>query len=452
MSDWSAALIVPDQDFDGAPLLRREFELEQGHGEVASATLHASAHGVFEAFVNGQPVADDVLSPGWSAYEWRLRYRSYDVTALLQPTSVLGVALGNGWWRGRLGWAGGRNYYGSDLGLFAQLEITFADGHVQRVVSDESWTAGPSAVAGQRPLRRPDDRRPARLRRLAPAGVPRRGLDRGPSRRARPGHAHALHRPARAPGGRAVAGEHLDLAQPGATLVDFGQNLVGWVKVRVSGPAGTEITLRHAEVLEHDELGVRPLRSALATDRFILSGGDDVFEPTFTFHGFRYAEVDGWPGELADGALTAVVVSSDLAADRGVLLLPRPAQPAAQQRGVGDDRQLPRRAHRLPPARRAAGLDRRHRRLHPVGGLPVRRRGLPAGLAARPRRRAAGGRRPGRLRHPRRAQVRPRHDPNASSFPRSSRPRSGATRPSGCRGRCGRPTATGRCWPTSSTP
>ena len=81
----------------------------------------------------------------------------------------------------------------------------------------------------------------------------------------------------------------------GKTLVDFGQNLVGWVRLHVQGPAGTTITLRHAEVLEHDELGTRPLRTAKATDRFILSGADDVFEPTFTFHGFRYVEVDGWP-------------------------------------------------------------------------------------------------------------------------------------------------------------
>ena len=80
----------------------------------------------------------------------------------------------------------------------------------------------------------------------------------------------------------------------------------------MQGPAGTTITLRYAEVLENDELGIRPLRTAKATDRFILSGGDDVFEPTFTFHGFRYVEVDGWPGELTADALTAVVVSSEL--------------------------------------------------------------------------------------------------------------------------------------------
>ena len=143
---WSALPIAPNEDFDGAPLLRTEFGLADGHGPVTRATLHATAHGVFEAHLNGQPVSDDVLSPGWSSYEWRLRYRSYDVTALLQPTSVLGIALGNGWFRGRLGWGGARALYGKELAALAQLEVEFSDGYVQTVVTDESWTAGPSAV------------------------------------------------------------------------------------------------------------------------------------------------------------------------------------------------------------------------------------------------------------------------------------------------------------------
>src|SRR5918998_6844075 len=121
--DWSSILICPDQEFDGAPLLRREFRLDPDHGSVRSATLHATAHGVFEAYLNGNPVSDEVLSPGWSSYEWRLRYRSYDVSSLLQPTTVLGLALGNGWFRGRLGSGGARAHYGDELGAFAQLEI-----------------------------------------------------------------------------------------------------------------------------------------------------------------------------------------------------------------------------------------------------------------------------------------------------------------------------------------
>src|SRR3982751_5571530 len=101
--NWTGQMIAPDEDFAGAPLLRREVTLEQGHGGVIRAVLHATALGVFQAFVNGRPAGDDVLSPGWSAYEWRLRYREYDVTGLVAPSTVVGVALGNGWYRGRRG-------------------------------------------------------------------------------------------------------------------------------------------------------------------------------------------------------------------------------------------------------------------------------------------------------------------------------------------------------------
>ncbi len=297
-------------------MLRHEFRLDEGHGAVVRATLHATAQGVFEAYLNGKPVSEDVLAPGWSSYEWRLRYCSYDVTSLLQPeshpnTNVLGVALGNGWFRGRLGWGGGRAHYGNELSFLGQLEVEFADGHVQTVVTDESWTAGPSAVTendlydGQT-----IDARRQSSAWLEPGfsgddwvGVHVAELDLAtlvpyigpPTRRL-----------------TELAPVDIWTSPAGKTLVDFGQNLVGWLRFEVQGPAGTEITLRHAEVLEHDELGVRPLRTAAATDRFILSGGRDLFEPTLTFHGFRYAEVEGWPGDLSVDDLRAVVVSSDL--------------------------------------------------------------------------------------------------------------------------------------------
>jgi alpha-L-rhamnosidase len=308
---WSALPIAPNEDFDGAPLLRREFGLAEGHGPVTRARLHASAHGVFETYLNGNPISDDLLSPGWSSYEWRLRYRSYEVTALLQPTSVLGIALGNGWFRGQLGWSGGSAYYGKELAALAQLEIEFSDGYVQTVVTDESWTAGPSAVVFNDLY----DGQTIDARRYSDAW-----FEHGFSDEAWTGvhpveHDFSTLTPYIGPPVRRqeeLGPIKIWTSPAGKTLVDFGQNLVGWVRVRVQGPAGATVTLRHAEVLEHKELGTRPLRNAKATDRFILSGGDDVFEPTFTFHGFRYVEVDGWPGEVASGALTAVVVSSEL--------------------------------------------------------------------------------------------------------------------------------------------
>jgi alpha-L-rhamnosidase len=314
--NWSALPIAANEDFDGAPLLRTEFVLEEDHGSVTRATLHATAHGIFEAYLNGQPVSDDVLSPGWSSYEWRLRYRSYDVTPLLQPTSVLGIALGNGWFRGRLGWGGGRAHYGQELAALAQLEIEFADGHRQMIITDGSWTAGPSAVVSNDLY----DGETIDARRYSDAWL-QPGFSDESWTEVHPAKIDfATLTPYVGPPVRRQ--EDLEpikiwTSPAGKTLVDFGQNLVGWLRLEVRGEAGTMITIRHAEVLEHDELGTRPLRTAEATDRFILSGADDTFEPTFTFHGFRYVEVDGWPGGVdalrhAQGALIAVVVSSEL--------------------------------------------------------------------------------------------------------------------------------------------
>lgn len=309
--NWHARLIAPAQELDSAPLLRREFRLEEGHGALTRATLTLTAQGVVEAWLNGRPVSEDLLTPGWSAYEWRLRYASYDVTDLVDETSVLGIALGRGWFGGRLGWTGGEAWYGDGLGAFAQLELEFADGTTQLVVTDEEWSAGPSEILANDlydgetiDARRRDDswKRPG-FAGDGWAGVRTVEFD---TSRLTPYIGPAVTRWA------ALPVQEITTSPSGATLVDFGQNLVGWIKVRVQGPAGTEVVIRHAEVLEHGELGVRPLRSAKATDRYILSGGVDEFEPTFTFHGFRYAEITGWPGELRAEDLTAVAIGSEL--------------------------------------------------------------------------------------------------------------------------------------------
>ena len=308
---WLAAMISPEQDFDGAPLLRKEFQLAEGHGGVARATLRATAFGVYEAFINGVPAGEDVLSPGWSSYEWRLRYRSYDVTSLLGSTTVIGVSLGNGWYRGRLAWHGMSNLYGSELGFFGQLDIEFEDGHIQTVASGSSWQSGPSATTFNDLY----DGQTIDARRIQngffDAGA---GPGSWAGVRALEFDAGRLAEPVSPPVVRTgVVNPVKVFTSPGGkTLVDFGQNLVGWLRFTVQGEAGQSITVRHAEVLEDGELGVRPLRSAKATDTFILSGGEDFFEPTKTFHGFRYAEISGWLGTLTQDSLEAVVVHSDL--------------------------------------------------------------------------------------------------------------------------------------------
>ncbi|MDF9277933.1 family 78 glycoside hydrolase catalytic domain [Arthrobacter sp. EH-1B-1] len=308
---WSATMIAPDEEFGGAPLLRKEFSLADDHGDAVTATLHATSFGIFEAFLNGSRVGDEVLAPGWSSYEWRLRYRSYDVTGLLQPDNVLGAALGNGWYRGNLSWNGNSAFYGKELGFFGQLEIEYADGFVQTVSSDLSWQSGPAATIK-------NDLYNGQTIDARSAGDTWAGLDWDPTEWR---GVHALEfdtaRLAEPIGPPVVRNEvikpvHVFTSPSGKTIVDFGQNLVGWVRFTVQGQRGAVIILRHAEVLEDGELGVRPLRTAQATDTLILSGGQDFFEPTFTFHGFRYAEVTGWPDDLTADAVEAVVVHSAL--------------------------------------------------------------------------------------------------------------------------------------------
>ncbi|WP_394525517.1 family 78 glycoside hydrolase catalytic domain [Paenarthrobacter nicotinovorans] len=315
MTSWNASFIAPDSEFDGSPRLRQEFTLDTGHGDVLQATLLLSALGIVEAWVNGSPVSEDVLVPGWTSYEWRVRYAQYDVTELLGDTTVIGIALGNGWYRGRLGWLEMSNVYGKELGAFAELRVTFRDGHEQRLGTDSSWRAGPSPTTrndfydGQDvDARRYDDSW------LLPGfesknwvSVHPLDMDLG---KLEPYVGPPVRRQEQ------ISPVEVWTSPEGKLLVDFGQNLVGWVRAEVKGPAGSTVTLRHAEVLDGGELGTRPLRTALATDRFTLSGGADVFEPTQTFHGFRYIEVDGWPGGEESlrhtGGLTAVVIHSEM--------------------------------------------------------------------------------------------------------------------------------------------
>ncbi|ONI69224.1 alpha-L-rhamnosidase [Kribbella sp. ALI-6-A] len=301
--DWSARFVSPREigDHDSpAPLVAGEFELPDG---IVRARLYATAHGTYVPELNGRRVGDLDLAPGWTAYQFRLRYQTYDVTDLVRSgNNRLEFLLGNGWYRGRLGFHGRHGLYGDRLAVLAQLEVTTESGEVVVIGSDDTWTARESAITaddlydGQSTDLRlspgaesPVDVLDADLGLLvAPDGPPVRITDVLP----------------------AVA---VTTSPAGKTLVDFGQNVVGRVRLRVrGGAAGDEIVLRHAEVLEDGELGVRPLRTAKATDTYVLAGPDEVtLESELTFHGFRYAEVTGVP-ELVAEDIEAVVVGSDL--------------------------------------------------------------------------------------------------------------------------------------------
>lgn len=303
--EWAARFVSPQslgRVGMAAPRLHGTLDVP---GKVATARLYVTAHGVHSVSLNGKPASDDILAPGWTSYSHRLRYQTYDVTDLIKEgENTLDAVLGNGWFRGRLGWGGRRALYGDRLALLAQLEVTTIDGARHVLATDDRWSAYESPILvddlydGQttdlRTHRAEQDADsvevlPASLERLvAPDGPPVRVTDTLPAIKT----------------WTSPAGE---------TLIDFGQNVVGWVRLRVRGLAeGREVVVRHAEVLEHGELGVRPLRTAVATDRYILAGsGEEVLEPSVTFHGFRYVQVNGCaPADILD--VDAVVVGSDL--------------------------------------------------------------------------------------------------------------------------------------------
>lgn len=282
-----------------SPYLRREFHVDRA---VRRARVYATALGLYELRINGARIGDDYLAPGWTDYAIRVPYQTYDVTnALTQGENVIGAILGDGWYAGNVCWFG-QFQYGRDRLLRLQLEIEYADGGTEVIGSDDTWSVGTGG------LRYADLQNGTVFdARLEPAGWDRPGFPGGGLSAASvgsPAHGALLAQLA------APVRVHEELPprtvtrrEDGRILVDFGQNLVGWVRVRLRGSAGDRIVIRHAEVLQaNGELYTEALRSAVNTDEYIFRGDADgeVFEPQFTVHGFRYAEIYGDHGGLDD--------------------------------------------------------------------------------------------------------------------------------------------------------
>ncbi|MCU1526499.1 MAG: alpha-L-rhamnosidase, partial [Frondihabitans sp.] len=311
--EWSAPLVglaSPERKAQPA-LLRSEFQVV---GPVRKATLYATAHGVYQAEINGVEVDDEILKPGWTAYRDRLVHETTDVTSLLvEGPNVIGVSLAGGWFTESFGFAGSaKPFYGSDPAVAAQLVIDYVDGGSVTVATGPEWLAtGTSPVLDSSIY--DGESYDARLETF---GWSRPGFDTAGWTPVRVDGAPPVVPSARiSPAVRSiqeVAVESVETSASGRQILDFGQNLVGRLRIRVQGEAGTVVTLRHAEVLENGELGIRPLRHAKATDSYTLRGGEEVWEPRFTFHGFRYAEVTGLSAPIDPADVTAVVIHSDM--------------------------------------------------------------------------------------------------------------------------------------------
>jgi alpha-L-rhamnosidase len=314
VTTWQASFVASPSFVVGATdnpaaYLRRAVEVS----ELRSATLHVTALGLVEPWVNGMRVGDELLAPGWTSYDHRLAVSSYDVTALLlEGSNALGAVLGEGWAVGRVGWEGRRAVWADRPAVFVQLDVEDANGSWS-IGTDESWRAGTGGVRSNSLFE--GEHFDARLD--TPAWCTTRFDDSDWPAVDVVDHDLSTLVPRTWEPIRAVeelAAREVITTPAGRTVVDFGQNVAGWVRLRANGPEGTEVTLHHSETLIHGEVDFETNRGAAATDVYVLRGdeGGETWEPRFTFHGFRYVDVEGWPGELAADDLTAVVVHSDM--------------------------------------------------------------------------------------------------------------------------------------------
>ncbi len=307
----SASFIVQNDGEDGhAPYFRRDFTVGES---LVGAHLRITALGIVDPYINGERVGDEVLAPGWTSYRHRVIVSTHDVTALLKPgQNTVGAIVGDGWAIGRLGWEGARKMYAERPALFLELILDYGDRR-DIIVSDEDFRVDSGAVVANSIY----DGETYDARR-EPQGWASPGFDDSDWSAASrfEWNPDALQSPVGPPIRRIeeIAPVAVLTSPSGKTIIDFGQNLSGWVRLTVAGESGHEITIRHAEILTPDgELETETNRTAQATDRYILRGDEsETWEPRFTFHGFRYAEVDGWTGGEIDKALTAVVVHSDM--------------------------------------------------------------------------------------------------------------------------------------------
>ncbi|MGE8290122.1 MAG: family 78 glycoside hydrolase catalytic domain [Sphingobacterium sp.] len=311
-TDWSAKWIkVAETDTSArSPIFRKEFSINK---KLKSAIIYVTAKGLYEARINGQRVSDTYFAPGWTSYKNHLQYQVYDVTSVLKNgANVFGVSLGNGWYKGRIGFGNQRNFYGDTRGLLLQLIVEYTDGTTETINSDESWkyAYGPimasdiydgeiydarMEIAGWDNIGFKEDNKWNNV------GIMKKGPEKLVAMAGPPVKKHEQFKALKV--FKTPAGE---------TVVDFGQNLVGWVMLKAKGAAGTKITLSHAEVLTKEgNFYTTNLRSAKAQDIYILKENTtQVFEPHFTFQGFRYVKIEGYPGELIPENITAVALYS----------------------------------------------------------------------------------------------------------------------------------------------
>lgn len=316
VGDWQAKWITPGYAEDSinrpSPLMRKQFDI---HKKIGSAVAYITAHGMYEARINGQRVGDAYLTPGWTSYHNRLQYQTYDVTDMLKEgQNAVGVMLGNGWYRGIIGFADRKNVYGKDIALLLQINITYEDGSTGVITSDESWKSSTGEVRyseiynGETIDHNKDQPGWAatgfddsKWSGVQVQDYPKSNLLATYNEMVKK---HETFKPVR-----------IFKTPKNERVIDFGQNLVGWAVLKVKGKPGDTIKVWHAEVLDKEgNFYTANLRAAKAEDIYVLKGnGEETFEPHFTFHGFQFIRITGYPGDqVLPEDVTAVALYSDM--------------------------------------------------------------------------------------------------------------------------------------------
>lgn len=311
-AQWIESAMTEDTIRRPAQYFRKEFNAAK---KIKSATAYFTSHGMYEAQINGQRVGKDYLTPGWTSYNKRLQYQVYDVTPMVKTgANAIGMTVGNGWYRGYLAWENNFNVFGKKLGVFCQLHMVYTDGSEEDIVSDGSWKSaiGPIEYAeiyhgetydardefpGWSSAGFEDGRWAGVVVKDYPKSILVATVN-------EPVQKHETFSPVK-----------IFRTPKGEQVIDFGQNLVGWVMVKASGNAGTRFSIKHAEVLDKfGNIYLDNMRAAKVTATYVLKGnGTESFEPHFTFFGFRYIMIEGYPGEIKPENFTAVTLYSSMA-------------------------------------------------------------------------------------------------------------------------------------------
>jgi alpha-L-rhamnosidase len=313
-SDWKAQWIEMPGDtnrYSPSPHFRKEFTVDK---TVAKAVAYITSHGWYELHLNGKKVGDQVLTPGWTSYGKRLQYQVYDVTdQVIKGKNAVGAVLGDGWYRSTLGWGSNWAIYGKKLGLFMQIKISYSDGTESIIATDETWKCSNNGAIRMSDVYNGETY--DATKKLGGWNLP--GYNEiGWSKVNTATYKFVLVASEGAPIRKIQEIKPVKIfkSPKGSLLVDMGQNMVGWTRLKVTGPKGTVVKIRHAEVLDkYGEFYTTNLRSAKCELNYTLAGtGEEVYEPRFTFMGFRYLEITGFPGTITTDNITGVVVHSDM--------------------------------------------------------------------------------------------------------------------------------------------